>query len=108
MDLVYHKTSPKVFNGVSLTGPILVQLLEEAVRAANSPEGLPVLGSVWQNMVEGELRGAAAAATAAYNKATEECGMEDCRSKEAIELMHRVSSSWDPMTQTSSSPFNQV
>ena len=88
-DVVFHQTAPKVFNGVPLTGPILVRLLEEAVRIANSGS-LPVLGSVWQNMVEGELRGAATAATAAYNKATKDCGLEDCRSSAVAEGLQKV------------------
>ncbi|KAF6253419.1 guanylate-binding protein [Scenedesmus sp. NREL 46B-D3] len=89
---VYSRASPKFFKGVTLTGPLLVQLLCAAVEAANKPDGVLTLGSMWGTMVDAELKKAAEEAHNAYNEAAGELG--ELADAEEAERVHEVRSNF--------------
>eukprot|EP00775_Hariotina_reticulata_P001183 gene1183-1520_t len=71
--LVYSSATPKELNSRLMTGPIMAQLLQAAVVAANNGD-LPHVGSIWQSAIDAELRAATAAATAAYKQSVGDLG----------------------------------
>jgi hypothetical protein len=85
---VYNRASPKAFKGVTLTGPLLVQLLSAAVEAANKPGGVLTVGSVWGAMVESELKAALEAAHESYKKAAK--ALASCTTAEQAQSLHAV------------------
>jgi hypothetical protein len=89
--LVFERAAPKTFRGVTLTGPLLVSMLQGAVEAANKPGGVLSIGSIWSSMLEAELARAAEAARTAYDKAANE--LAACSSAEQAAWMHQVSRS---------------
>lgn len=86
--LVFTRAAPKTFRGVTLTGPLLISMLQGALQVANTPGGVLNIGSMWNSMLEAELARAAAAARKAYDKAART--MAACSSAEQAERMHKV------------------
>ncbi|KAF6255234.1 guanylate-binding protein [Scenedesmus sp. NREL 46B-D3] len=85
--LVFTRAAPKTFRGVTLTGPLLISMLQGALQVANTPGGVLNIGSMWNSMLEAELARAAAAARKAYDKAART--MAACSSAEQAERMHK-------------------
>eukprot|EP00775_Hariotina_reticulata_P001742 gene1742-2083_t len=64
--LLDSTAAPRRVNGMPMTGPIMIQLLQAAVAAANSGSTLS-LASIWESAEDAELIEASAAAESAYN-----------------------------------------
>jgi hypothetical protein len=85
---VYSQATPKLVQGKPMTGPIMLQLLEAAVKAVNT-DGLVInLPTVWSAMVANELQAAASAARQVYKSATS--SLDDCVDLPAAVEMHKV------------------
>jgi len=66
----------------------MLQLLEAAVEAVNTPGQVVNLPTVWGSMLEKELEVASAAARKAY--ATFTAALEDSESRQEAEELHQV------------------
>jgi hypothetical protein len=85
---VYSQATPKLVHGKPMTGPILLQLLEAAVNAVNTPGQRINLPTVWGALVARELQAAASAARQVYKSATS--SLDDCVDLPAAVEMHKV------------------
>jgi hypothetical protein len=71
-----------------MTGPIMLQLLEAAVKAVNTPGLVINLPTVWGAMVANELQAGTAAAREVYTSTVN--GFEACYTEVMAEAVHKV------------------
>lgn len=85
---VYSQATFKLVRGKPMTGAVMLQLLEAAVIAVNTPGQDINLPTVWGALVTRELQAAASAARQMYKSATS--SLDDCVDLAAAVEMHKV------------------